>query len=111
MSGSRITSELWVAAYKKRLELEAIPMFIVHRGDKVSGAIIVRVSDLKGKAKVFVQSYDTEGCGIWLELANDTDFEIDSFIRKQKTMDPDIWVLEIEVLNGRHMLDDTALSR
>jgi hypothetical protein len=26
-------------------------------------------------------------------------------------MDPDIWVLEIEVLNGRHMLDDTTLSR
>ena len=90
----RLTPKFWISAYKKRLEAKAISMFVIKKGDEVSGAIIVRVSDLKGASKIYTQSYDYEGNRLWVEIANGLDHEIEELINEQKNIDPDVWILE-----------------
>ena len=106
MASARLTSNLWISGYRKRLEARAIPIYVVKKGDDISGSIIVRVLDLKGSSKVFVQSYDGVGNRIWLELAHAPDPDVEKIIKKQIDIDPDAWVLELEEANGIHLLED-----
>ena len=105
MKAPRVTSEFWVSAYKRVLEDHAIPMFVVQKGNAEAGAIIVRISDLQGMSKIFVQSYDLEGDRRWVELAAGEDAAIEKVILRQKAVDADLWVLEVETRHGHHYLD------
>ena len=101
----RVTSEFWVSAYKQVLEAQAIPLFIIKKGNAAAGAIIVRISDLQGKSKIFGQSFDVDGDRRWVELAAGKDAEMDTVILRQKKVDSDLWILEVETRHGNHYLD------
>ena len=109
MLSARLASELWVFAYKKRLELQGIPIFLLKKGDNKAGAIIIIISNLKGTSKILVQGHSLEGDRRWVELANGPDSEMEKIVAKQKVVDPDLWILEVEEPNGRHFLDDDFL--
>ena len=101
----RVTTEFWVSVYKKKLEVEGIPMFIIKKGDTEAGAILVRVSDLRGSSKLYSQTSDLSGTRSWIELFSGLDNEIESILKKQIKTDPDIWVIEIEQNKGINLLD------
>ena len=101
----RVTSEFWVSAYKQVLEAQAIPLFIIKKGNAAAGAIIVRISDLQGRSKIFGQSFDMEGDRRWVELAAGKDDEMETVILRQKKVDSDLWILEVETRHGNHYLD------
>ena len=105
MSTPRVTSEFWVSAYKQVLEGQAIPLFVIKKGNAAAGAIIVRISDLQGSSKIFVQSFDMEGDRRWVELAAGKDAEMETVILRQKKVDSDLWILEVETRHGNHYLD------
>lgn len=105
MMAPRVTSEFWVSAYKQVLEAQAIPLFIIKKGNAAAGAIIVRISDLQGKSKIFGQSFDVDGDRRWVELAAGKDAEMDTVILRQKKVDSDLWILEVETRHGNHYLD------
>ena len=44
----RVKSEIWVGAYLRRCQAEAIPAVIVRRGDGAAGAIYVSIDRLDG---------------------------------------------------------------
>jgi len=105
MAAPRVTSEFWVSAYKQVLEGQAIPLFVIKKGNAAAGAIIVRISDLQGKSKIFGQSFDMDGDRRWVELAAGKDAEMDTVILRQKKVDSDLWILEVETRHGNHYLD------
>ena len=108
MAAPRVTSEFWVSAYKQVLEGQAIPLFVIKKGNAAAGAIIVRISDLQGKSKIFGQSFDMDGDRRWVELAAGKDAEMDTVILRQKKVDSDLWILEVETRHGNHYLDVVA---
>ena len=105
MTAPRLTSEFWVSAYKQVLEGQAIPLVVIKKGNAAAGAIIVRISDLQGKSKIFGQSFDMDGDRRWVELAAGKDAEMDTVILRQKKVDSDLWILEVETRHGNHYLD------
>jgi len=105
MAAPRVTSEFWVSAYKQVLEGQAIPLFVIKKGNAAAGAIIVRISDLQGRSKIFGQSFDMEGDRRWVELAAGKDDEMETVILRQKKVDSDLWILEVETRHGNHYLD------
>ena len=105
MTPPRVTSEFWVSAYKQVLEGQAIPLFVIKKGNAAAGAIIVRISDLQGRSKIFGQSFDMEGDRRWVELAAGKDAEMETVLLRQKKVDSDLWILEVETRHGNHYLD------
>jgi hypothetical protein len=105
MAPTRVTSEFWVSAYKRVLEVQAIPLFVIKKGNAAAGAIIVKVSDLQGMSKIFSQSFDLEGDRRWVELAAGKDAEMEAVILRQKKVDADLWILEVETRHGNNYLD------
>ena len=106
MVSIRLTSEMWVSALKKRCDSHAIPFFLVKKGDKQAGAILIRVSDLCGRSKIFEQVSRVDGNQQWVEIANGFDTEIEEVLRKQIVFDNDIWILEVEEFKGINFFED-----
>ncbi len=107
----RLTSDFWVSAYLARLREAAIPAFITRKGDATAGAVLVKLSTLDGRARAYERSFDLEsGARAWIVLAEGDDGAVDAAIERQKGFDPDLWVIEVEDRDGRHLLDDAGLG-
>lgn len=108
---SRLRADVWVGAYLTRLRLEGIPAFVTAKGDATAGAVLVKMNTLDGKAKSFQRSFDlTTGERAWVVLSEGEDTDVEIALEKQKSFDPDLWVIEVEDKAGRHMLDEPGLS-
>lgn len=108
---SRLTAEFWVHAYLARLRLQDIPAFVTSHGDDTSGAVLVKLNTLDGQAQAFHRTFDlSTGERKWDVLAQGAEQDVDSSIVRQRGFDPDLWVIEVEDRNGRHLLDEPGLS-
>lgn len=107
---ARLTSDIWVSAYRKRLELMNIPCFVVAKGDLTAGAVLVKLATLDGQACAYQRSFLADGTRGWMVLSEGVEAEVDLVISKQRAFDPDIWVLEVEDREGRHLLDDPGFA-
>ena len=104
---TRLTAAFWVQAYLRRLALENIPAYILAHGDDTAGAVLVKLATLDGQARLFQRGFDLQtGDRVWQQLAQGTEEQIDTTLRRQLGFDPDLWVIELEDRAGRHLLDD-----
>ncbi|SDF03432.1 DUF1491 family protein [Sulfitobacter delicatus] len=107
----RLTARFWVDAYLTRLRLQDIPAFVVAHGDDTGGAVLVKLATLDGRAVLFQRSFDLmTGDRKWIELATGDEPEVDATVTRQRSFDPDLWVIEVEDRQGRHLLDEPGFS-
>ena len=107
----RLTADLWVSAYLTRLRLVEIPAFVVQRGDATAGAVLVKLNTLDGQARCFQRSFDLmTGDRKWVVLVEGDEALVDQSVVKQRGFDPDLWVIEVEDKQGRHLLDEAGLE-
>ena len=108
---TRLTAEFWVQAYITRLRLADIQAFVVARGDNTAGAVLVKLNTLDGKARAFQRTFDLmTGARVWDVLSDGAEGEVDGAITRQRSFDPDLWVIEVEDRAGRHLLDQDGLK-
>lgn len=108
---SRLTAEFWVHAYLARLRFQEIPAFVVTHGDDTAGAVLIKLNTLDGQAKAFQRSFDLmSGERKWVELSSGTEEDVDTAIERQRSFDPDLWVIEVEDRQGRHLLGEEGLE-
>ncbi len=107
----RLTAEIWVSAYIKRLSLLEIPAFVVAKGDATAGAVLVKMNTLDGQACCYQRSFDLmSGERTWVVLSEGDESIVDTSIQKQRGFDPDLWVIEVEDREGRHLLGEDGLE-
>jgi len=108
---TRLTAEFWVHAYLARLRLNDIPAFVTAHGDDTAGAVLVKLNTLDGQARLFQRGFDlASGARQWITLAEGPEPVVDEAIRRQRNFDPDLWVIEVEDRQGRHLLDEDGLA-
>jgi hypothetical protein len=108
---ARLTAEFWVGAYLRRLQMENIPAFVTSKGDATAGAVLVKLNTLDGQACCYQRSFDLmSGARAWVVLSEGDEREVDATLVKQRSFDPDLWVIEVEDRAGRHLLDEPGLS-
>ncbi|UWQ78806.1 DUF1491 family protein [Leisingera sp. S132] len=108
---TRLTARFWVDAYLARLRFQDIPAFVTSHGDDTAGAVLVKLNTLDGQARAFHRTYDLmTGNRKWDELAAGAEMDVDASISRQRNFDPDLWVIEVEDRQGRHLLDEPGLE-
>jgi hypothetical protein len=108
---TRLTAAFWVQAYLARLRLNDIPVFVVAHGDDTAGAVLVKLNTLDGQAQLFERRFDLmTGARRWDRVAEGPEAEIDAALARQRTVDRDLWVIEVEDRDGRHLLDSGGLE-
>ena len=107
----RLTAEFWVHAYLNRLRMVDIPAFVVSKGDLTAGAVVVKLNTLDGRAMAYQRSFDLmSGARKWIDFAAGVETDVDVAIARQQGFDPDLWVIEVEDRQGRHLLDEPGLA-
>jgi hypothetical protein len=108
---TRLTAEFWVQAYLARLRLNNIPAFVVAHGDNTAGAVLVKLNTLDGNATCFQRGFDLmSGARQWDTLVSGAEADVDAAVTRQRGFDPDLWVIEVEDRDGRHLLDEPGLE-
>lgn len=108
---TRLTARFWVDAYLTRLRLADIPAFVVAHGDDTGGAVLVKLNTLDGAARLFQRSFDlVTGQRQWVVLAEGADADVEAALNRQRSFDPDLWIIEVEDRQGRHLLDGDGLA-
>lgn len=107
----RLTADIWVSAYLARLRQMNIPAFVVARGDGTAGAVLVKLNTLDGMAVCYQRSMDLmTGDRRWVVLTEGPEHAVDASVARQRGFDPDLWVIEVEDRQGRHLLDQPGLE-
>jgi hypothetical protein len=120
----RLKSHIWVSAYLRRLNSSFISAALVHRGDSDAGAIYIKVAYLDGRCQVYapLSAHLAEaipGDAILLDegrawqpayTPDTTETEADAYLARHVARDPDIWVLEIELPEGKRLPGQNELA-
>ncbi len=107
----RLATGFWVAAYRRRLSDAGIACYIARKGDETSGAVMVKLATMDGVAQLFERRVDlASGENRWMVLAEGDEAAVDASARKQAGFDPDLWIVEVEDRQGRHLLDQEGLA-
>lgn len=111
MAEARLAAGLWVAAYRARLSQAAIPAYVTARGDDTAGAILVKCAHLDGSASLWAREWDMDSdTRPWTAVQTGPEPHIDAAIARQRSRDPDLWVIEVESREGRTLLDAEGLG-
>lgn len=110
MPEARLAAGIWVAAYLARLGQANIPAYVTARGDETAGAVAVKCARLDGQADLWMREWDMDSdTRPWVRVNGGPERDIDAAIARQRSRDPDLWVLEIESREGRTLLDQDGL--
>ena len=105
----RLKSELWVKAYLRTCASAGVPAAVVRRGDDDAGVVLIKVSRLDGTAALYGPApaglERDSGEPRWSLAATASDADIEARLAREKNLDSDIWIVEIEDREGRHFLD------
>ena len=110
MFGAELKTDFWVSALLRRANGEGVFAGVTRKGDPDAGAVLVKVSTLDGRARLYAPARAGEGDRIWLDLSagslGDEERAVDAYASKRADGDPDVWVIEIEDKQGRHFLQE-----
>jgi hypothetical protein len=121
----RLKSHIWVSAYFRRLGAAFIPAAVVRRGDADAGAIYIKIARLDGTCQVLapLSAHLAEGVPedsmlveegrVWQPVypapALAIEADADAYLARQASRDPDIWILEVETPEGRHLIGQASM--
>ena len=107
-----LQSEFWVQALIRRAEAGGAHAAVLRRGDARAGAVLVKlVNRREGWARLYAEASQGGGETIWMEPAGSHDeAELDAYAERARSRDPDLWVIEVEDRQGRHLLGEEGLE-
>ena len=110
MLEERLPSWLWVDALVRRVQQAGASCFIVQKGDRERGDVIIKVADLAGSARVYVPRTSMEGKRIFSDIrlqgVGESEAEADAYVQRARGRDTDLWVIEIEDREARSFLTE-----
>src|SRR3546814_17543777 len=97
----------------RRCIAEGVPATVVHRGEKNSGMLILKINQLAAGVRVIRQTRDMEGAIAWMPALGGglvAATEADAYIELALKRDADVWVVEIGTRDGRHTIKGKGIG-
>lgn len=114
MDDARLPTWLWAEALMRRASDAGAGAFLMQRGDRERGDVLVKVARLDGTARAYVPGLSMDGERVFVDLAlrgvGESEADIDAYVTRARERDSDLWVIEIEDRGGRHFLTETVES-
>jgi hypothetical protein len=106
----RLSSDIWVYALIRRVELAGSFATLVRKGDARGGAVLVKTLNRRtGQARLWAEATGAVGESLWMRpIASELEADLDAYIHRAARIDPDIWVVEIEDADGRRFLTEAV---
>ena len=104
----KFSTDIWVAALIRRVELGGGHAVVVRKGDARAGSVLIKVLNRRdGGVRLYAEATRANGETIWMRPSRAaTEAELDAYAERARRIDPDLWVVEIEDREGRHFLTE-----
>ena len=109
MSGPRLKSKMLVQAGLRQCMVLGLMATVVRSGDDDAGAVYLKINRLGPGFTILALARELDGSLKWRSRTGDTpvpEADADAGLERERRIDPDIWVLEIEDREGRNPLED-----
>lgn len=102
------STEVWVSALIRRAQLAGAFAVVVRKGDARAGSVLVKVwNPRERQAQLYSAALDQEGEQVWIEpVDSGAEDDLDAYAERAARRDPDLWLVEIEDVQGRHFLTE-----
>ena len=104
----RMPTHLWLDAKIREFSMQGIGVYVLQKGERNDGTVLLKLSDTKGQCKLLVQQRNLEGVLEWVNALSDDVLEenrVDEYIARCKERDPDQWIVEVEGSEMRNPFD------
>jgi len=105
MADERIPTHIWVEAELRRCSAAGTPAIVVHKGERMGGAVMLKTFQPGVGCRLMSQMRDLDGRLAWYPAHKEEvipEPDADERIRRAVDRDPDLWVIEIETRDGSH---------
>lgn len=105
---ARLKTAIWIKALIRRCDLAAIGVAVTARGDGDAGAVLLKLVPRAGGCMVLAQTRRLDGILGWMRATGPepvVEPDADAYIARQRSRDPDLWVVEIESAAADALLD------
>lgn len=103
MTTVRLTSDIWVSAYLRRVSLAGAFGAVLMRGDRQAGAIFLEVIHRDG-VDLYAPFIADEGRAFEKVITNASAEDVTARLTRERAFDPDLWVVSVDDREGRHFL-------
>ena len=98
-SEPRMPTHLWVEAKIRELTGQGVAVYVVQKGERNDGTVLLKISNCQGKCALLIQQRNLDGDLEWMnalkaDVLDET--EGDAYIKRSISRDPDQWVIEVE---------------
>ncbi len=100
---------LWVEAHLRKLDLAAVPYYIVNKGAHSRGTVLLKLVAPGQGCRLLMQQRDLDGVLGWvnaLSTENVEERQADDYIRRSVARDPDVWAIEVEDRELRNLFGE-----
>jgi hypothetical protein len=103
-----LSTDIWVSALIRRAEMGGAFAMVARKGDTRAGAVLVKVVDRRaGTVRLYSEATRADGERVWMQPHPGADEPaLDAYAERARRIDPDLWVVEIEDVEGRHFLTE-----
>jgi hypothetical protein len=80
------------------------------KGDPRAGTVLVKVVNRRtNEVRLYAEAVRGEGETVWMQpRPGDSEPELDAYATRARRIDPDLWLVEIEDVEGRHFLTEAV---
>lgn len=109
----QLSTDVWAGALIRRAELGGAFATVARKGDPRAGDVLVKVyNPMTREAILYASALRGDGERGWMQpIASMMESDVDAYIERNRRIDPDLWVIEIEDRQGRHFLTEPVENR
>lgn len=103
----RLSAEIVVQSLIRRINQEGGFGTVIHRGDRISGSILILCLENGQNLKVLERMPTLEGPSDWQQIwPQDTDKKdkIEEYLARRRQFDPDLWLIELDIPDAERLI-------
>lgn len=100
MTAPRVAAHMQVDAIRRLCEAQGGFATVLAKGDRIAGDILIIYPESRGNPCILRRSVRWEGPPSWAETesqAFENERELEDFLSLKRKIDPDIWLIELDV--------------
>src|SRR3546814_20586577 len=105
MTSARLTTAIRISALVRRVNAEGGSAMVLKTGDTTAGALLLILCARSLDSRLFDRALDAKGEYRWrqdgMNLAGSPQ-KVREFIEKRSRLEPDLWVVELDVAQPAH---------
>ena len=105
---ARLAAGMLVSALIRRAEELGGNGAVLAKGDATAGALLIQLAERGVPGLLLERRLDPQGVYRWSPTGPEDAEERGDYIVRRRRSDPDLWVLELDLPDGRQLVEDIA---